>query len=275
MLFRNKVIIVTGGSGGIGRSVATFFAEEGAKVIVVARNAVEIKKTVREIGNRGGKIFGIKTDVSKKRDVKKTVSQVLKKFKTVDVLVNCAGVQKPIGPFAETKLEEWKKNVEINLLGTVTFCHEVLPVMMKRKKGKIINFSGGGATSSRPNFSAYAVAKTGVVRFTEILAEEVRHYNIQVNAVAPGAVNTRMLAEVLKAGRRAGSKEFDEATERQKKGGTPPELAAKLVLFLASPKSDGLTGRLISAVWDSWQKWNRKDIKEILNSEKFTLRRIK
>jgi NAD(P)-dependent dehydrogenase (short-subunit alcohol dehydrogenase family) len=128
-----------------------------------------------------------------------------------------------------------------------------LQCMIDNKKGKIINLSGGGSTSARPNFSAYAVAKTGIVRFTENLAEEVREFNIDVNAVAPGAVNTKMLDDVLNAKSLAG-KEYAEALNRKEKGGNDPELAADLIVFLASGLSDGITGKLISAPWDPWNE---------------------
>ena len=114
-----------------------------------------------------------------------------------------------------------------------------------------------------------------IVYFIDILGEELKPYNIQVNAVAPGAVNTFMLKEVLRAGKKAGQKELADALKRLKQGGTPPELVAELVLFLASGASDGLTGRLISAVWDDWKNWNKKKIKAIMQSEAYTLRRIK
>jgi NAD(P)-dependent dehydrogenase (short-subunit alcohol dehydrogenase family) len=125
--------------------------------------------------------------------------------------------------------------------------------MINIKKGKIINLSGGGSTSPRPNFSAYAVAKTGIVRFTENLAEEVKEFNIDVNAIAPGAINTKMLEDVLHAENLAGI-EYDEAVKRKKTGGNNPELAADLICFLASGLSDGITGKLISAPWDPWKE---------------------
>jgi NAD(P)-dependent dehydrogenase (short-subunit alcohol dehydrogenase family) len=145
--------------------------------------------------------------------------------------------------------------------------------MKARGGGKIVNFSGGGATGSRPHFSAYACAKTAIVRLTEVLADEVREFHIDVNAIAPGAVNTAMLDELLGAGEMAGSKERSEATKRKEAGGTPPEVPAGLVAFLASDESDGITGKLISAPWDPW---NDKGFQEALraNQDLATLRRI-
>jgi len=147
--------------------------------------------------------------------------------------------------------------------------------MMEQKSGSIVNFSGGGSTSSRPNFSSYAVSKTGVVRFTEVVAQEVKKYGVRVNAVSPGAVNTFMTEEVLQAGKLAGKRELEDVKKRLKEGGVSPNLVSELVLFLASNKSRPLTGRLISAIWDDWRNWQKKDIENIMKGEQYTLRRIK
>lgn len=127
-----------------------------------------------------------------------------------------------------------------------------IPLFKKAGKGKIINFSGGGATSSRSNFSAYAVSKTAVVRLTEILAEEFSRYNIDVNAVAPGAINTGMLDEIIEACAKAGE-EYKRALERSREGGDPVEKVVELCRFLISPESDGISGKLISAIWDDYK----------------------
>jgi 3-oxoacyl-[acyl-carrier protein] reductase len=173
------------------------------------------------------------------------------------------------------KMGEWEKNIKINLLGTAYMCRTVIPNMIKRKSGTIVNFSGGGATSSRPNFSAYATAKAGVVRFTEVLSDELKGKNVRVNVIAPGAINTKMLEEVLRAGKRAGNAEFGAAKKREKEGGASAREAAELVVFLSSEDSVNLSGRLVSAVWDDWKHWNKKDIKKIMSGESLTLRRVK
>lgn len=127
-----------------------------------------------------------------------------------------------------------------------------LPFFKSARGGKIINFSGGGATSSRPNFSAYAVSKTAVVRLTEILAEELSEYNIDVNAVAPGVINTGMLDEIVEAGAKAGE-EYKRALERSEEGGDSVEKIVDLCRFLISSESDGISGKLISAIWDDYR----------------------
>lgn len=274
MTLASKVAIVTGGARGIGRAIATLFATEGAKGVIVSRTADEINSTVSDIKDNGGEAIGIVADISRWNDVERVTNNTISAFGTIDILVNNAGVQKPIGPFADINIEEWIKNFQINLFGTALCCKAVLPVMIKKKSGKIINLSGGGSTSPRVNFTAYGVAKTAVVRFTETLAEELKDFGIQVNAIAPGAVNTKMLTEILDAGEAAGERELEEAKVRVAKGGTSPELAAELALFLASDKSNGLTGRLISAVWDDWKNFDRNIISQIMKSNKYSLRRI-
>ncbi len=276
MRLRGKVAIVTGGSRGIGRAVAEAFCREGAQVAVFARNPREIAAAVREMKIISRKMpLGVVCDVSDHASVRRAVRRVAVKFRRLDILVNAAGVQAPIGPFAGNRMDEWEKNIAVNLFGTAHACRAAIPFMAKRWRGSIINFSGGGATSARPNFSAYAVAKTGVVKFTEVLADELMPYHIRVNAIAPGAVNTAMLEEVLRAGRRAGENELSDAKVRAKRGGVPRELAAELAVFLASGASGGLSGRLISAPWDGWNKWDRRDIKKIMSGDALKLRRIK
>jgi 3-oxoacyl-[acyl-carrier protein] reductase len=145
--------------------------------------------------------------------------------------------------------------------------------MIRQRRGKIINLSGGGATSPLPNFSAYAASKAAIVRLNETLAEEVKGFNIQVNAIAPGAVNTRLVDEILAAGPAAGEEMLARTRRQKETGGVPPEQAAALAVFLASEESDGLSGRLISAVWDDWQSMN-SHIDQIMASELYTLRRV-
>lgn len=145
--------------------------------------------------------------------------------------------------------------------------------MIKQRRGKIINLSGGGAAYPAPHFSAYAASKAAVVRFTETLAEEMKAFNIQVNAIAPGAINTGIQEEVLAAGEIAGEKALAEAKKVRETGGTPPKVPAALAVFLASDESNGLTGKLISAVWDDWKEMGKR-FPEIMSTNIYTLRRV-
>jgi NAD(P)-dependent dehydrogenase (short-subunit alcohol dehydrogenase family) len=150
-----------------------------------------------------------------------------------------------------------------------------LPKFKEQRHGKIINISGGGAAYPRPYFSAYATSKAGVVRFTETIAEELKEYSIDCNCIAPGALNTRMLSEVLNAGiKSVGYNYYERAMTQKLSGGDSLKDAAELCTYLASDKSDGLTGKLISARWDKWRDDIPEHIEEIKNSDIYTLRRI-
>jgi 3-oxoacyl-[acyl-carrier protein] reductase len=196
-------------------------------------------------------------------------------FGGVDILVNCAGVYGPIGPLHEVAADQWMRAVEVNLFGTLQCCQAVLPSMIAQRHGKIVNLSGGGATSPLPRFSAYAVSKAAVVRLTETLAVEVAEFGIDVNAIAPGAVDTQLQDEVMAAGDRAGELYGRIRAMRETgAGGTPIDVPAALALFLASPESDGLTGRLLAAPHDPWREWDRTAIETLKGTPWFTLRRL-
>ena len=166
------------------------------------------------------------------------------------------------------------RSIQINLIGSILLCRAIIPHFKKNNSGKIIQLSGGGATGPFPFFSSYAVSKAAIVRFVENLAEEVKNYNICINAVAPGPLNTNMLKEVLKAGPKKVGMEFYKKSLTQKKtGGTPFNKACELILFLSSKHSEGISGKIISALWDDWKSWAGN--KQLLqNSDVYTLRRI-
>ena len=185
-----------------------------------------------------------------------------------DVLVNNAGEIGPIGPLVSADWNEWLKTLATDFILPARLCKMVLPGMIARKYGKIINISGGGATKGMPNFSAYASAKTALVRFTETLAAEVEQYHIDVNAVSPGPMYSAITEQIIAAGESAGVEQWAEAVETKKKNRGPEE-AARLVAFLASHESDGITGRLISAVHDPWRSLRAGH----LTRDQYTLRR--
>ncbi len=191
-----------------------------------------------------------------------------------DVLVNNAATQGPIGPFWENDWQEWTESFSLNAFVPIRLCRMVLPEMIRRGRGKIINLSGGGAAGPRPGFSAYGAAKTMLVRFTETLAEEVKPFGIDVNAIAPGAMKSAMTEAVIAAGPgRAGSREYDAAVRLGQDTPDVVSRAAGLCAFLASPASDGISGRLISAAWDPWERLasHREDL---ARTDVYTLRRI-
>lgn len=272
MSLPSSVAFVTGAGRGIGKAIALAFAEEGAYLALAARTLSEVEETASNVRDLGGRVLTVAMDVSRRQEVDATVASILAEFGRIDILVNNAAVQPPIGPLWESDPDEWVRTIHINLGGVFLCCRAVVPVMICQGGGKIINLSGGGATSARPYFSAYAASKAAVVRLTETLAQEVKEHNIQVNAIAPGPVSTRMTEQVLAAGTAAGERALGEA-RRTKQKGTQPQAVTELAVFLASEESAGLTGRLISAVWDSWRTFPLR-LQQIMDSDLYTLRRI-
>ena len=273
MKLKSKNVLITGGGRGIGEAMAYAFAKEGANISLSARTISDLEKVQKNLIK-----YGIKThihicDVSNTKEVKSWVDTTLQKFGKIDVLINNAGIYGPIGPLADNNLDHWIQTIEINLLGTVICMKVVLPTMIKQQSGVIINMSGGGAVSPFPRFSAYSTSKAAVVRLTETIAEEVKEYNIRINAISPGAVNTKFLDQVLQAGDAAGKDFFEKSLKQKETGGTSPEIASELAIFLASDESKGLTGKVISAVWDDWKSIPPR-IKELQETSLYTLRRI-
>ena len=269
-----QVVIVTGAGRGIGEAIALSLSAEGVHLVIASRTRSELERVASKVREMGQEVEIVEADVSKKEDVQRLIDHSLKISGQIDLLINAAGIYGPIGPTWEVDVDAWVKAIQINLVGTFMCCHAVLPYMIKRKQGKIVNFSGGGATSPLPYFTAYGISKTAVVRLTETLAEEVKEFNIQINAIAPGAVDTKLQDDVIAAGERAGAiGDMIRNIRKTGEGGVPPELAAKLVVFLAKEKQ-GLTGKLIAAPHDGWQNWDHDRIQELMSKPWFTLRRM-
>ncbi len=239
--FEGKNVIVTGGSGGIGNIVVKGFLREGAQVLVVdTKESLQYKTVDVDISNED-QVFGT---------IKSRIDNIFDG--QVDVLVNAAGIRGPVGKLEELDLDLWKETIAVNLLGTVNMCALVIPFMKNKKRGNIINFSGGGE-GPLPKFTAYSSSKGAILRFTESLAAELAEHNIFINAVAPGLVDTPI----------AIGEDF-----------VSPNHVCDLILFLASGKTKNLTGKLISAIHDDWK--NIPNRLEILNeTDIYNIRRIK
>ncbi|MHB1415715.1 MAG: SDR family NAD(P)-dependent oxidoreductase, partial [Chloroflexota bacterium] len=198
----NQVAIVTGASRGIGRAVARLLAAEGARVVLVARNAETLDWVEKEIGATGGEAFAAPADVTSKNDVQRVVAETLKRYGRIDILVNNAGVASARKPVVELDDESWKRVIDGNLTGTFMFCREVLPAMLKAGYGRIVSISSRvglaghvlGTAAGGTADADYAVGKAGVVTLTKALALEVAPKGITVNAIAPGPIVTDMLA---------------------------------------------------------------------------------
>ena len=258
-------IVISGTSSGIGHALAQHLISAGHDVWGLARRS---QKT-------GEQFRASRCDVSDWRSVERTAREIGAAWLYLDALVCCAGMQGVIGPAMTVPPADWAGTVHTNLDGTY-FTVRAFFEMLRRapRRGRVICFSGGGASAPRENFSAYGVAKTGIVRLVETLAVEWRALPVDINAVAPGAINTSMTEQVVHAGAgAAGKKEFAAAKKQLETGGQSLDKVIGLVEFLLSPAADGLSGKLISAQWDDWARF--ADQREaLMKSDVYTLRRI-
>jgi len=221
-----QVALVTGASRGIGKVIAHLFAQEGMNVVICSRNENQIRKTAMEIQkDTGNLVVPVKTDVRNHIDVDKLVKITINEFGRIDILVNNAGVA-IIKPLMETTDHEYDTIIDTNLKGLFFCCRSVLPHMIKRKSGYIINISSGAGKTGFANLSVYCASKFGVIGITESLAGEVSDYGIKVFSVCPGAVATQMQKEFMS----------NEEFEKRKNQMIQPEEVAQKVLQLVKGK---------------------------------------
>lgn len=268
-------VIITGASQGLGKFIAARFLAEGANVLICARDAALLEKTRAELASSGdGRVLARACDVSDETQVAELTEFALQEFGSVQALVSNAGVYGPMGPTEEVDLREWMRAIEINLFGTLLPCRALIPHFKKAGSGKIIIVSGGGATNPMANVSAYAASKAAVVRLMETLAVELEPHGIDVNAIAPGALKTRLVEQVLAAGpEKVGEAFYAKNRKWSEDGATPLALGAGLCTYLASRESDGISGRLISAQWDAWPRLHEHRA-QLAGTDIYCLRRI-
>ena len=272
-----RTALITGGTRGLGLEIARAYLDAGvAGVCVCGSDGSALEDAVAELSElaeAGQRVLGVLADVSRRADVERLIDLALESLGELTILVSNAGVYGAKGRVDQADWAGWVRAVEVNLLGSVLCARAVIPHFTKRGYGKILQLSGGGATGPLPGLSAYAASKAAAVRFAETLAEELREDHVDVNAIAPGALNTRMLDEVLDAGPAQVGEDFHRRAVAQKRsGGVPLRQAAELAIFLGSPASDGITGKLLSAVWDPWAQLPERIA--ALDSDIYTLRRI-
>jgi len=273
----NRNAVITGANQGFGKAIAQAFVLAGTNVFLCARDESKLAEVQTELQGyckRHQRVEMMRADVSKRGDVDRLVSSALVDFSQIHILVNNAGVYGPMGAIEDVDWDEWVQAIEVNLFGSILITRALLPHFKNNHYGKIIQLSGGGATAPLPFLSAYAASKAGIVRFMETLAEEVKADGIDVNSVAPGALNTRLLDEVLEAGpEKVGGSFYERSVKQKAEGGSSLERGADLAVFLASAQSDGITGKLISAVWDPWEDFP-EHLDDLQKTDIYTLRRI-
>jgi NAD(P)-dependent dehydrogenase (short-subunit alcohol dehydrogenase family) len=268
--------LITGASHGLGLEISRHYIDAGANIFICARDPSELERAQVELSSRANgdqRVDATVADVSDSGQVDALVSAAIDCFPDLSILVNNAGIYGPKGSVEEIDWTLWVRAIEINLMGSVLPARALIPQFKRLGHGKIVQLSGGGATAPLAGLSAYAASKAAVIRFAETLAVELHAHKVDVNAIAPGALNTRLLNEVLEAGPgRVGEAFYQRALEQQRSGGTPLEHGARLAVWLASSASDGISGKLLSALWDPWSTLpeHRKD----LDSDVYTLRRI-
>jgi NAD(P)-dependent dehydrogenase (short-subunit alcohol dehydrogenase family) len=272
MKLKNRTVIITGGSRGIGKSIAGEYLKEGANVVIASRGEEELGNTVKEFQSIArNRFLGVQTDVSVKEDVQELINKTEHEFGCVDILVNAAGILSPVGSLLDVDEEDWVYCIRVHLIGTMYCCKFALPGMISKGKGKIINFFGGGASKPIGQVSAYTSAKYSVARFTESLAEELRPHKINVNCIAPGPVDTKLFQTGLEGLKRDGEKNYQELMKI--KDPKPPESSNGLALYLATDESENITGKMISPIWDDWKNLN-ETLSKTDDPSLFTLRRV-
>lgn len=225
-LLENKTLLVTGGGRGIGRAIAAKAAAEGARVVILGRNIGRLNETAQEIEANGGKVRVAAADITNRQDVLRAFREAAEVYGSIDTVVNNAGITK-IGDITDIPPEEWEEIVKVNLFGTYNVSYAAIPYLKEQKKGKVINIGSDSSFIGYPLMSAYAASKHAVLGLTKSLAEELKAYNIQVNAVCPAFADTGMTPAALRP------------------ASIPPEEIAEAVCFLASEKSNFITGEAL------------------------------
>tara|TARA_Y100000389_G_scaffold64386_1_gene60432 strand:- start:975 stop:1832 length:858 start_codon:yes stop_codon:yes gene_type:complete len=272
---KKEICIITGCTSGLGYEILRGFLKKNYKIYGISNNIVKIKKTIKKLKDENynlNNFFLKRVNVSNQTEVKNFIKNIIKTEKKIDILISNAGVYGPIGKFEEINPLKWKKAFEINFFGSINMFREVIPIMKKKNYGRIIQISGGGATKSLPMFTSYASAKVAIVRFAETISDELKNYNININSIAPGALNTIFLDQALKAGPNKTGKDFyKKMLLIKKKGGDNMGKTVDLCLQLSNKKSK-VNGKLISSLWDKWSHFISS--KKLNKTDVYTLRRI-
>ena len=253
MKLKDKVAIITGGGTGIGKAISLAFANEGAAVVVAARNPSRLEEVAKDIKSRGGKAKAIQTDISNHEQIKRMVAQTIDEFGQIDVLVNNAAAMYPNNAdVVDMNLDNWHNTLKVNLTGTMLCSREVLKYMIPRRSGNIINVSSVAGLSGHPTESPYCVSKWGIIGFTEALAIEAGKHSIRVNCISPGASRSKEFENIVRVLAKRVGISYEEMMGKivdknsLKRIAEPSEIAA-CVVFLASDDSSAITGHNLVA----------------------------
>ena len=268
--FHGKNILVTGAGRGIGKRLALGFARLGSKIALVGRNKAELDLAHIEIEQAGGNALRVRADVTDPEQMTMAVDRARVAFGGVlDVLVCAAGVPGPLDDFVNSSLKSWAEAIQVNLLGVVYACRAVLPSMADRRSGKIIALTCESDHAPKLGFSAYTTSKVAVVRFIETVAAEMLHHNVQANCFDSGPAYTSLTDEIIRAEKKLQPAVVQAAKETRRTGGASPEAQLEQVAFLASERSNHITGKLIT-ITDDWKKLTNAN----LRPDALTLRRV-
>ena len=266
-----KVALITGGGRGIGQAIARAYAAEGALLALAARTDAELQATAEEIRSEfGSDVTTVVTDVRDRQQVEGAVAHALDRFGTIDVMVNNAGNTGEIGPLWKLDPDRWANVISVHVLGTYYGCRAVIPGMLERGSGRIVNMAGVGG----PNDTSYDAAKTAIINMTENLSVELTGTGVTVNAISPGSIHTRMWEEVRDMALAAGDMElYEKGVQVTSGGGASIERAAQLAVLLGSDACGGLSGRLIRAALDAFEDIPAR-VEAIMSSDALLLRRV-
>ena len=266
-----RVALITGGGRGIGRAIARAYAAEGATLTLAARTDAELRSTAEEIrAEFSSDVTTVVADVRDRDQVENAVSHTLELFGSIDVMVNNAGNTGEIGPLWQLDPERWANVISVHVLGTYYACRAVIPGMLERGQGRIVNMSGVGG----PNDTSYDAAKTAIVNMTENLSVELAGTGVTVNAISPGSIHTRMWEEVRDMALAAGDMEmYEKGVQVTSGGGASIERAAELAVLLGSDECGALSGRLIRAALDAFEDIPGR-VDTIMSSDALLLRRV-
>ena len=246
--FAGKVALVTGSGSGIGKATVLRLAKEGGTIVVNDIDHQKVRSVLEQIKSIGANAIGTEADATKRSDVTKAVKSAIDEFGRIDILVNNVGLFDAGKAFIEMDERDWKFCMDINLTSTFYYCKAVVPHMMERKYGKIVNLSSRTGKVGSANYTHYCAAKHAVIGFTRALAVELATYNVNVNAVCPGAIDTEMQEKALLAQTSIREIHYDEMRTRRaatiplKRLGTPEDVAG-LIAYLASEDSNFITGQ--------------------------------